>query len=291
MLLGRLEHLVEGVGLLDRHQPPPHVGAGARDRQRQPHLGPLAGQPQDARGHPRRAHRDRPRVDGHRAGLAQHPDRLEHPLDVRERLAHPLEHHPVHPLPHGSIQAPPHDPHLLDDLPGLEVAPQPQPARGAERARQGAPHLRADACREPPCPLERDAHRLDALAVPRLQQELPEGVEAARPVRQRLEPVHHARCPHRLDADAPDPLQGRARRLVAVDRRDDLPGLGERHRGDALDHSLGCQGLQRDHGRSFVPAPGPGRKPRPLSGRAWPRGRRPRSWRRAATICGAPCRS
>src|SRR6185295_10466390 len=97
----------------------------------------------------------------------------------RERLAHALEHDAVHALAARGLERAPDDAHLLDDLPGLEVAPQPEAPRRAERAGERAADLRAHADAETPGTLERDAHGLDQLVVVRAQGELDERVEQA----------------------------------------------------------------------------------------------------------------
>ena len=85
-------------------------------------------------------------------GSVTHGDRREHAVEVRERLAHALEHDAVHALAAVARERAAHVAHLLDDLPRLEVAREAHAPRRAERARERAADLRADAHREAaPC--------------------------------------------------------------------------------------------------------------------------------------------
>ena len=135
----------------------------------------------------RGADRDVAGVDGQTARLVQHCDGLEHVVEVGHRLAHALEDHAVHAA---AAQAAPDRAHLLDDLPGLEVAREPHAAGRAELAAQRAAHLRADADREARPVLERDAHRLEHVAVVRAQGVLHERVDLALLLCQQLERGH-----------------------------------------------------------------------------------------------------
>ena len=68
----------------------------------------------------------------------------QHAVEVEQRLAHPHEHDigqstAVRDQPAGRV------PDLVDDLGGLEVASEPELARRAERAADGAADLARDA--------------------------------------------------------------------------------------------------------------------------------------------------
>ncbi len=221
VLGGGLEHRLQRVGAVDGHEraPPPRHRRAQRDPQ--PHRRHLPVERADARRQPRRAHGDVAHVDGLRARLREHADGLDDPLDVGERLPHALEEDAVQPRAAGrEIGA--ERPHLLDDLPRLQVAREPHAPRGAERARQRAPHLGADARGEPALALQRDAHRLDDGAVGQAEGILDEGIDRAGAPLHQLEGGHVAqwRAPRRgraggwwrARAPAGGPCGGRARR-------------------------------------------------------------------------------
>ena len=99
MLDRGLDDLVQRVCLVrDRHQTASHVAPGARDGQAQPDLGQLASEPADPARHARGAHRDGARIDGESARLRHDANGLDDAIEVRERLAHPLEDDPVDAL-------------------------------------------------------------------------------------------------------------------------------------------------------------------------------------------------
>src|SRR4029079_4858146 len=114
-------------------------------------------------------------------------DRLDHPVEVAERLPHALEEHAVDPAKTRCPKLGPEDTDLLDDLPGLEVPLEAHPPGGAEGARERAADLGAYACREAPFALQRDAHRLDHGAVAEAEGVLDERVFPARPSLEELE--------------------------------------------------------------------------------------------------------
>ena len=83
-----------------------------------------------------------------RFAVVERLDRLEHPVQVEQRLAHAHEHD-VGQAALVAGEAALRVAHLVDDLRGLEVPLHPELAGRAERAAHGAPGLRADAQRVP----------------------------------------------------------------------------------------------------------------------------------------------
>ena len=83
-----------------------------------------------------------------RARIVERLDRREHPVQVEQRLAHAHEHDVRQALPVGR-EAARGVTDLVDDLGGLEVAPEPELAGGAERAADRAAGLARDAQRVP----------------------------------------------------------------------------------------------------------------------------------------------
>jgi hypothetical protein len=69
------------------------------------------------------------------------------------------------------------DPHLLDDLPAFQIAPEPEPTRRAKRTFEGASDLRAHAHAKPSGPFERYADCFDGVTIDGGQRKLDEGVE------------------------------------------------------------------------------------------------------------------
>ena len=80
--------------------------------------------------------------------IVERRDRRQHPVQVEQWLAHAHEHDVREALAVGG-QAAGGVAHLVDDLGGLEVAPEPELARRTERAADGAPGLARDAQRVP----------------------------------------------------------------------------------------------------------------------------------------------
>ncbi len=78
------------------------------------------------------------------AWVGQDGHRLQDSVQIEQRLAHPHEDD-VREIPTGSGQAARGVADLVDDLRGLEVAPEAQLSRGAERATNGAAGLARDA--------------------------------------------------------------------------------------------------------------------------------------------------
>ena len=87
----RGDHLVERMRLRDRHERLAPLGERRVDRQPEPDLRRALREPANPARQARGAHRDRARVDAERARLLKHGDRIEHRIEVRERLAHALE--------------------------------------------------------------------------------------------------------------------------------------------------------------------------------------------------------
>ena len=75
-------------------------------------------------------------------------DRGQHPVEVEQRLAHAHEHDVRQAVAVGR-EAARREADLVDDLGGLEVAPEAQLAGRAERAADGAAGLARDAQRVP----------------------------------------------------------------------------------------------------------------------------------------------
>ena len=170
-------------------------------------------------------------------------------IDVRERLAHALEHDAVDRARPGAERRA-HEPHLLDDLPDLEVAREPEAAGGAERAGERAARLRADARAEAPRALERDAHRLDDVAVARGQRELDEGVDGAAAGRRAPRAWARGRCARTAAiAGAPDPARRRrrTRRARRGGRRATTLRASATAMPESLGERLGREGLKGEH--------------------------------------------
>ena len=248
-----------GWAAVDGHEPPPPSRQRRAQRDPEAHRRDLAVQHPDARGQARRADRDVPHVDGLRARLGEDPDGPDHPLDVGERLPHPLEEDPVDASASGQVRA--ERPHLLDfDLPRLQVAREAHAASGAEGARERAPDLRADARGEPSLPLQRDAHRLDDRAVGQAEGVLDEGIDRARAPLDLLDPGDVADRTSRVEgapADGGRRALGEATR--AVDERDDAPRVHEVDAGGQgeLARQDGLEGAQ-EHEAPTIAEPGPG---------------------------------
>ena len=141
-------------------------------------------------------------------------------------------------------------PNLLDDLPRLEISKEPHPAGRAERTRQRAADLRAHADGETARALERNADRLDDVAIRGPERVLHERVELARALCCDLEPRHPADPDDRLTRDAADRPSS-----ASTDPRHDGPARPPvvlppaRSPGTARTSSCGRQPLQRDTAR------------------------------------------
>ncbi len=144
VLAGGLDDLLDGPATVERHEDVAQGVARGVERDRERELRPERGQPADPGHDPGRAHRDVPRAEPEAGGVVERGDRLEHPVEVEQRLAHAHEHDVRQPRALGR-EAPPSVAHLVHDLRGLEVALHAQLAGGAERAADRAPGLRADA--------------------------------------------------------------------------------------------------------------------------------------------------
>ena len=206
---------------------PPHVGArAARSRGRGAPSGSSRASRRMPVGQPGGAHGDGARVDGQRAGIAHHADGLDDAVDVRQRLAHPLEDDAVHALARrSSVPRTRRTCSTISHVSRLRARPSRPVAQKAHASAQPACEL-TQALKRPGA-LERDAHRLD---------DVPVGVASAsftNGSRRAAAHAHAARatgtCPRRSHAR-------RARRAArpaavstgspAVHRRDDLARLG-----------------------------------------------------------------
>ena len=88
------------------------------------------------------------RAEPEAARIVERLDRRQHPVEVEQRLAHAHEHDV------GEVAAVGREPalrvaRLVDDLGDLEVAPEPELARRAERAADRTAGLARDAQRVP----------------------------------------------------------------------------------------------------------------------------------------------
>ena len=90
------------------------------------------------------------------AGMGQDPGRLDHPVVVVKRLPLAHEHSALEP----SRRLVSDHAERRDHLPGLQIAAEPQAARGAERTAHGAPHLGRQAHAERVLGLQGDPDRL-----------------------------------------------------------------------------------------------------------------------------------
>ena len=225
VLLGGVDDLVERVRRVDGHEAPAHV-ADARCRWRG------RGAPSGASRASRRMPAGSPDVHTvmARASMASaHGSHITRMASrTRSRFASgspiPWKTTPCTRCP--GLERPAHQAHLLDDLPGLQVAREAEPPGRAERARQRAPRLRADARAEAPRALERDAHGLDDVAVGGGQRELHERVEGAAAYSAHLERGHAAAGPHGVEGRRAARPRG-LDRLAPVDGGDDLARLGQ----------------------------------------------------------------
>ena len=212
------------VARVDRNEARTFFGEGRRQGQDQPvgmaflRVALDLGQEADGRD------RDAVSPDVGAAGVAQEGGGPDHVLVVLEGLALALEHdagdRPLRPLPA-------HREDLLHDLPGLEVAAEARAPGLAEVAAERAADLggHADA---PPRAQERDANRLEHVAVRSPEEVLHEGIDGA------ASPVHD------LEPRRPAPrddlaAEGRGEAAHAVQvvsvlshhAPDDAPGEGE----------------------------------------------------------------
>ena len=168
--------LGDTVARRDRDEPRALLREGRGERQDQPVRVALLGVALDLGQQAHGRDRDAVGPDARAAGIAQDAGRLDHRLVVLERLALALEHD-ARERALGRLAA--DREHLLDDLPGLEVAQEAQPAGLAEAAAEGAADLRRDAHAEAR-PLERDAHGLEHAAVRERNRYLTNGSSALR---------------------------------------------------------------------------------------------------------------
>ena len=99
--------------------------------------------------------------------------RLEHVVEVHHRLAHAHEHEVVDGLDAAEVQ------HLVEDLGRGEVAAELHRAGGAERARERAAGLRADADRAAPVAVAHE-HGLDGATVVGVEERLDRAVGRVR---------------------------------------------------------------------------------------------------------------
>ena len=147
------------------------------------------------------------------------------------------------------VETAPHDAHLLDDLPGLEVAREPHAPGRAERAAERAAHLRAHAHREAPGRSSGMRTVSIDVVVGRAQRVLHERVDLAAALGDDLELRHVTRGDDRLARGAPDARARRRRIFVAMDLRDDAPRVLETSTAMASAELLGSHALQRESGR------------------------------------------
>ena len=248
----RGEHVGERVGARDRHQQAAALRQRAADADAEAHVGLGGREPADPARQARRAHRDRARVDAERARLGHDGDRGEHRVEVRERLAHALEHDAVNAAAGGQARADHVD--LLDDLPRGEVARETEPAGRTERTRERAPDLARHACREPAGDLKRDPHGLEPRAIGTGEEVLDERIDRARGLRDQRQLRALAHRAHGVGRATPD---RRARRhgLAAMRLRDELARLAEGHADDAVRELLWGHGAQRDHWPTLAQIP------------------------------------
>ena len=148
MLASRRDHLLDRPATIERDQDVAQRVASRVQADRQRELGPEGGEPADARDHARGGHRDVAGPEPEPPAVVERGDRLQHPVEVEEGLAHPHVHDVGQPLAvrreHAGRVA-----DLVDDLGGREVAIEAELPGGAERAADGAAALRADAQRVP----------------------------------------------------------------------------------------------------------------------------------------------
>ena len=169
---------------VDGHQLVAQLVGGGMQADRQVHLGQLVDHAVDPRYDTGGADRDAARPDAEPLRVVEEAHRVEHPIRVVERLAHPHEDDVVG---RAAVAGPPRRPqrvprrpvpvqHLVDDLAGAQLAGEARLAGGAEGAADRAPGLRGDADGGalPHLAARRIAHqhRLDALTVVQLVHRL-----------------------------------------------------------------------------------------------------------------------
>mmetsp|Transcript_12434 Transcript_12434/g.52067 ORF Transcript_12434/g.52067 Transcript_12434/m.52067 type:complete len:427 (-) Transcript_12434:1351-2631(-) len=192
VLAQRPEEPLQVVLAVDGHDPRPNLIRGGVQRHRQ-RSGRLLQVPLNLRHQAGGGHCDFVSRKCQASRVRQHVHRGQHSVHVVQRLAHAHEHHVggffslayVGAAP--SARQAPRVHHLLDDLRGGEVLPQPHLGGEAELAVHRAPQLRRDAHRGASVGtgVGRDDHRLDdASAVFQAVQHLP------RAVRRRLDGFH-----------------------------------------------------------------------------------------------------
>ena len=133
---------------VERHEHVAQRVAGGMQRDRQRELGAEGGEPAHARYDARGRHGDVAGAEPEPAAIVQRLDRGQHVVEVEERLAHPHEHDVREPLSLRG-QPPRRVAGLVDDLGRVEVAREPELARGAERAADRAAGLARQAERVP----------------------------------------------------------------------------------------------------------------------------------------------
>ena len=146
-------------------------------------------------------------------------------------------------------EARPHDAHLFDDLPGLEVASESEPPCRAEGACERAPHLGAHTHREAPRALKGNTHGLDPLAVVCLEQILHERIDGALALGENLERGNVPTRPERLHGDSTNLVQWVGQRAAARANDDghDLAGFAERELRKSRHERVRSQSLQGMH--------------------------------------------
>ena len=169
---------------VDGHQLVAQVVGGGMQADGQVDLRQLVDHAVDARDDAGGADRDAARADPEPLRVVEEADRVEHPIRVVERLAHPHEDDVVGGAAvAGSPVGPQRVPrrpvpvqHLVDDLAGAQLAGEAGLPGGAEGTADRAPGLRGDADGGPLAHLAArrvaHQHRLDPLAVMELVHRL-----------------------------------------------------------------------------------------------------------------------
>ena len=169
IIVGRVEDLGDRPAAVDRHQARPQLVVRRVQRDGQPDLQALVGQPPHLRHQTRRRQRDAAGAQPQPVRVHQQPDRAQRLVVVGQRLAHAHEHD----VGHRSRRAAEAQ-HLLDDLARLEIAGEAELAGDAEDAAHRAAGLRRDADRLAARPSSGRVHLdgFDLLAIVQAQQQL-----------------------------------------------------------------------------------------------------------------------